>query len=383
MKVWHKENLSSEIFLSFIDEFSEAVIVFDPETCEVIYGNNKAYEIFSNGLNLDEVFEKDEYMNFLKLIKDCHSAEHSRIIGFKRFDGSMGLLSFDVFPMLYEESRIVFCRFKDITESIIKKEERRRRNAHLIFKDKMRSFELVTSSITHEINNICNFMLNNLQILNHVWQDIFPILKDYEKEYGEFLAGGLSSSEIEKAMPRLLLAVIDGTNRIRETIDEFKKYVKEGINSQISMVDINEIVRRVVLILSHRIFLYTENFSTNLEKNLPKIKGNFQKLEQVLINLLMNALQSLPDKQRAVKISTGIADSKRIFLEVKDEGVGIPEEVMPHIYEPFFSTKQTEGGTGLGLYLSKAILDEHNAEIVVNSTINKGTTVRVYFPYEL
>jgi len=112
------------------------------------------------------------------------------------------------------------------------------------------------------------------------------------------MIGGISSQEFDKIMPRLILAVSDGANRIRETFEEFKKHVQNGVTSENTMVDINEVVRRVVLILSHTIFLHTENFSMQLQDNLPKINGNVQKLEQVVINLLMNALQSLPDRKK-------------------------------------------------------------------------------------
>ncbi len=380
MKIFQK-SLSTGIFLKFVEHFLEPLVVFESETFDILYANQNAYNLFGEQLDLSRVFEKNEYMNFINLIKDCQGLEYSGTINFIKPDGARGLLSFDIFPILYEDDRVTFCRFRDITEELTKKGDIKENKAQLIFKNKVRAFNLITSSVAHEINNICNVMLNNLQLTYNAWQDIFSIIKEYEEEYGEFMIGGISSQEFDKIMPRLILAVSDGANRIRETFEEFKKHVQNGVTSENTMVDINEVVRRVVLILSHTIFLHTENFSMQLQDNLPKINGNVQKLEQVVINLLMNALQSLPDRKKAVSILTSFqSDKKRIYLEIKDEGRGISEEDMHHIYKPFFSTKHASGGTGLGLYLSRAIVEEHNGDIIIESEKAVGTQVKVYLP---
>ncbi len=205
----------------------------------------------------------------------------------------------------------------------------------MILQDKLKSVDLVTSSISHEINNICNFMVNNLRITLQAWQDVFNLIKEYENDNGEFLLGGISSSEIDKIIPRLVLSIIEGINRISDTIDDFRKYIKEGLKSEFTIIDINEIIKRVITILNHHIFIHTENFNLALAERLPKIKGNAQKLEQVIINLLMNALQSLPDRKKGVFLSTGLAYG-RIYIEIKDEGIGISKDIMPYIFEPFF-----------------------------------------------
>lgn len=382
MKIFQKETQLGEIFLKFIDIYSESAIVFEPERYEILYMNQKAKDFLEGNPDLSTFFQEDEYLNFIKLIKDCHKVEENRVISFKRNDNKKGVLLFSLYPVAYDDYRTVCFTFKDITEKINKKEEKRRKNAQLILQDKLKSVDLVTSSISHEINNICNFMVNNLKITFQAWNDIFTIIKEYEDENGEFLIGGISSSEIDKVIPRLMISIIDGINRISDTIDDFRKYVKEGLNSETAVIDINEVVRRVVTILNHHIFIYTENFNFNFTEGLPKIKGNMQKLEQLIINLLMNALQSLPNRQRGVFISTGMTSDK-VYIEINDEGVGIPKNIMPHIYEPFFSTKYSSGGSGLGLYLSKSIIEDFGGEINIQSEENRGTKVTIYLPYVL
>lgn len=379
MKIFHREAQLGEIFLKFIDSYSEPLMLFDPERMEIIYMNQPAKDFLGDHSELSEFFEEQEYKNFIKLIHDCHSIEDQRVMSYRKNDGSKGVLLFSLYPVAYEDQRIVFFKFNDITEKIKKKEEKRRRNAQLILQDKLKSIDLVTSSISHEINNICNFMVNNLRITLQAWQDVFNLVKDYEKENGEFLLGGISSTEIEKIIPRLMLSIMDGIRRISDTIDDFRKYIKEGLKSESSSIDVNEVIKRVVTILNHHIFMHTENFILNLQEGLPEIRGNTQKLEQVIINLLMNALQALPDRTKGIFMSTGIKGD-RIYIEIRDEGIGIPDDIMPYIFEPFFSTKYSSGGSGLGLYLSKSIIEEFGGEITIKSEENTGTQIIIYLP---
>ncbi|MEN2995222.1 MAG: ATP-binding protein [Thermodesulfovibrio sp.] len=382
MKIFQGEKQLGEVILKFIDTYSDPVVIFESDRLEILYMNKKAKEFLGEDVDLSIFFQEDEYLNLLKLIKDCYKVEENRVVSFKRNEDKKGILLFSLYPIAYDEERLVCFVFKDITEKISKKEERRRKNAQLIIQHKLKSIDLITSSIAHEINNICNFMVNNLQIFSQVWKDVFTIIKEYQDENGEFLVGGIPSSELDKVIPKVTISVIEGINRISDSIANFRKYIKEGLKSETAIIDINEVVKRVIRILQHHIFTYTEKFSFNLTEDLPKIKGNIQKLEHVIINLLMNALQALPNKQKGVSISTGI-DSDKIYVEIQDEGIGIPKTIMPYICEPFFSTKHSCGGSGLGLYLSKSIVEELGGEIIIHSEENKGTKVIIYLPYVL
>lgn len=381
MKIFLTENTITEVLLKFIESYSSPLIVFDPERYEIIYTNEKAKDFLGDAKALSWLFQEDEYLNFIKLIKDCYSIEEKRVITYQKNDDTKGVLLFNLYPIPNEEQRLVVLTFQEITEKIKQKEERRKKNAQLILQDKLKSVDLVTSSISHEINNICNFMVNNLKIVFQTWNDVFKLIREHESENNEFLLGGIPSSEVNKVVPRLMMSLIDGINRISDTIDDFKKYIREGLKSELSMINVNEVIKRVISILNHHIFLYTENFNIHLLDSIPEVKGNLQKLEQVIINLLTNALQSLPDRHKGVSVCTGIEGNK-VIIEIKDEGIGIPRNIMPHIFEPFFSTKYSTGGSGLGLYLSKSIIEEFGGEILINSEENKGTTVKIYLPYE-
>ena len=125
----------------------------------------------------------------------------------------------------------------------------------------------------------------------------------------------------------------------------------------------------------------TARFTLDLDSSLPRVTGNFQQLEQVVINLLTNACQALPDRDRGVAVATRFhAASARLSLEVRDEGVGIPTKNLAHVMDPFFTTKQSKGGTGLGLSISYNIVKNHGGDLAIASLPGTGTTVTVSLP---
>jgi signal transduction histidine kinase len=133
--------------------------------------------------------------------------------------------------------------------------------------------------------------------------------------------------------------------------------------------------------LNNQINKYTEKFYLDFGKDLPPVKGSAQKLEQVIINLIMNSLQALPNKKCGIWISTSSnKDSGCVIISIKDEGCGMSRKVLESIMEPFFSTKLNTGGTGLGLYISQSIVKEHRGSMEFESEHAKGTTVVIKLP---
>ncbi|MCK4751310.1 MAG: hypothetical protein KAT15_29835, partial [Bacteroidales bacterium] len=124
-----------------------------------------------------------------------------------------------------------------------------------------------------------------------------------------------------------------------------------------------------------------KRFSCQYTKDLPKIKGNFHQIEQVIINLVTNACQALENKEQGITIqTTQDKDSGWITVTVQDEGVGIPEENILQIIDPFFTTKRDIGGTGLGLSVSYRIVKNHGGELIFPSKPGKGTVAILKLP---
>ena len=111
------------------------------------------------------------------------------------------------------------------------------------------------------------------------------------------------------------------------------------------------------------------------------VRGCAQQLEQVMVNLLTNALQALPDRTRGIQVSTRVnGESGMVEVRVRDEGVGISAEVKKRLCEPFFSTKHEVGGLGLGLSISASIIQDHNGTLDFTSEVGKGTVARILLP---
>jgi polar amino acid transport system substrate-binding protein len=142
----------------------------------------------------------------------------------------------------------------------------------------------------------------------------------------------------------------------------------------------NDVVTAAVWLLSYEIRKSTRSITVATSDNAI-VKGNPQRLEQVVVNLIQNACQSLPDRSKGISIKT-FHDKQRneVVVSIVDEGVGIKPEHMDHIFEPLFTTKPDMGGTGLGLSVCVSIVKEHGGRLEFESEPGKGTEVRLALP---
>jgi len=251
----------------------------------------------------------------------------------------------------------------------------------LIHANKMTALGTLASGIAHEINNPNSFILSNINLFSKLWKDIIKILEaDYIDKTG-YLIGGLPVSEVRELMPGLLAGITDGSVRINNIVGDLKDFSRPDKNGTHIDVNINKVVTGSMSIIGNQVTKYTDNFNVSCQDNLPLISGNSQQIGQVVINLIMNALQSLVNKICGVWVDTFFnKDENCIVLQVKDEGAGMSKEVLDRITEPFFTTKLESGGTGLGLSISYAIIGEHNGTMEFASEPGKGTTVTVKLP---
>jgi signal transduction histidine kinase len=260
-------------------------------------------------------------------------------------------------------------------------EEARLRQEQLFRAAKMVSLGTLVSGVAHEINNPVTSALLNTQTLRKVWDGVLPILDERSQKEGDFRVGGMTYKEIRERMPMLLSHIEDGTRRVRDIVTDLKDFARETPSERSDDIDVNEVVLKAVGLVSNLIKKSTNDFSVDYTPNPPAFKGNAQRIEQVIINLVMNACQALSDSERAVRVRTGRdPDEACVFVEVQDEGVGVPPQVMQRLKDPFFTTKRDTGGTGLGLAISDRIVRDHEGRMTFISEQGRGTTVRVYFP---
>jgi PAS domain S-box-containing protein len=272
---------------------------------------------------------------------------------------------------------------RDISERKKAEEQANLHQQQLMQASKMVALGTLVSGVAHEVNNPNNFIMLNSPILNEAWDNAMPILEKYYEENGDFILGGMKFTEMRENIPTLFSGISDGAKRIKHIVDELKNYVRDNTADLNQSVDINEVLKSTVSLLSNMIKNSTNRFSIEYGNNLPSVKGNFQRLEQVMINLVQNACQALPDAQKGIFVSIKFDKEKSdIVVNIRDEGTGIPPETLHHITDPFFTTKHDSGGVGLGLSISLKIIEEHGGRMHFDSEIGAGTTIEIILPID-
>jgi PAS domain S-box-containing protein len=268
---------------------------------------------------------------------------------------------------------------RDITDRKQAVQKEKQHTEQLQQADKMASLGVLVSGVAHEINNPNNFISLNTPILKSAWESAMPVLEEYYKNNSSFEMGGVSYEDMKDMMPELFEGLEDGTTRIASIVNDLKNYARKDVSNYEFSVDVNQVVNNAVNLLNNQLKNGTKNFSIELMESPVFIKGNSQKLEQVVVNLLQNGCNALMSKDRSLSIDIK-EDDGFCLIKVIDEGVGIPKEYMGQLTDPFFTTRRSSGGTGLGLSVSAGIIKEHGGELTFESEVDKGTTVIVKLP---
>ncbi len=270
----------------------------------------------------------------------------------------------------------------DITTRKLREQKDLLRQQRLNQAEKLVALGTLVSGVAHEINNPNNFIKLNIPLLQNAWADALVHLDLAAEHKGNFMLAGIEYSEMREEIPQLLKDVEEGSLRIQNIVHELGNFARGSADDSRQQVNINTILRSSLVLLQNAIKNSTIHFSVNYHEPLPRVLGNPQRLEQVIINLIQNACQALQSRERAIRIWTDWNESKHLVeLHIEDEGLGISPEIMTQITDPFFTTKRDTGGTGLGLSISSNIINEHGGSLDFYSEQFKGTHVTVSLPY--
>jgi len=391
---FHMENelrQSQERFHTLFQQNFDALVLFHHQTFDIIEINPAAESLFQYSKeelsrNFEKVFfEPFQFQLFQQeLSRFDFSGQDSFFLDrclMKQANHNQIICSIKVKMITFLGHQVYYCSFRNITQKVKIEEESRYLQSQLIFTNKMVSIGTLASGIAHEINNPNNFIMSNTQIIQQVWEDAMQILQEYREGNPDFTLGGLPFSEVIEVMPQLLHATFEGTRRIKNIIDNLKELSQPREEGHGDWVDINRVLDFAINILQNQIKKYTDFFNYKPGENIPRFKGNTQQLEQVIINLLQNALQSLPDRSHAIEMTSAFKEENgQIEICIADQGVGMNKKVLTRIMEPFFTTKKEQGGTGLGLYISYSIIKAHNGELTFTSLPGQGTIAIIHIP---
>jgi signal transduction histidine kinase len=249
---------------------------------------------------------------------------------------------------------------RDETQSVVEAfnkmiSELEKRQDQLVQAQKLSSLGILTSGIAHQLNNPLNNISTSCQIVQEEISD--------------------GNSEFIK---KLLNNIDQEVDRARDIVKGLLEFSREREFQQ-SLVNLENLVIRTTRLITSQLPAGVEIF-TEIPEELD-IYVDAQKLQEVLLNLLLNASQAMPNEVGRITVTA--AEDKRtkeVEIMIKDSGCGIPDENLPHIFDPFFSTKEVGYGTGLGLSVAHGIIEQHNGTLSVESRVGEGTVFTIRLP---
>jgi two-component system, NtrC family, sensor kinase len=286
--------------------------------------------------------------------------------------------------------------------------ELKKTQAQLIQKEKMASLGQLAAGIAHEINNPVNFISGNISMAADYARDLVRLIKLYRHYYPQPVAEIVGELEkiqpefIADDYPKLLNSMKEGTSRISEIVLSFRNFSRLG-QEKCKPVDIHEAIDNTLVILQHRLKGANNIGEIEVSKyysKLPKVTCYASELNQVFMNLLINAIDAVESQpySRKITISTSVSSdsepalynrnsklptqkSQSVMILIADNGCGICEEVRHRIFDPFFTTKPVGRGTGLGLAISHDIIvEKHGGKISCISAPGGGTEFILQIP---
>ncbi len=357
--------------------FYASVQVVDEEI-EILdqFGNFKAY--FNNQSEFDSDYLKsimkgDDWPIFLQNI--TLSIEHKKITrNDYRFilNDNKKWFEIIIFPKGKNQVELIF-----IENTNRKNAEEQERD--LLELDKNASLKSLVSSIAHEINNPNHNIMQNISLLEDGWDDIIAALDEYAEIEGDFNIKNVKYSKVRDYLSVLMSKILKSSRQIKELLDDLRNFSQKSQDYMSDQVNLNYLVEKTINLIKQPIQNATENFKIMYSTNMVTVLGNFNQLQQVLLNLIYNSINALETHSQEIKVFTFYnKEEKFVGIGVSDQGKGIEQEKMNNIFNHFYNIKS--GGSGLGLPVSKEIIDKHNGKIKIKPNFGKGTTVTFQLP---
>ncbi len=324
------------------------------ESATAIYGFNKEEMLMTSFLNFFKENHREEYASEIKSSNIINKAKHLRR------DGQIIYVNIRISSSEYAGQEVLLVTTSDITKRLTAEQQ-------LIQASKMATLGEMATGVAHELN----------QPLSVIKTSSSFIIKKVRKNE-------TIQEEILKTMAEEIDSHVDRASKIINHMREFGR--KSDVKKEPVLV--NEPLEKALEIFRQQLKLREINIVKELEKDLPPILADPNRLEQVFINLLINARDAIEEKSgktdqvyvtKEIFLGTSLKNGM-VNVEVKDTGSGIPKPILDKIFEPFFTTKNVGKGTGLGLSISYSILQDYGGRIKVETTEGEGSTFIIQFP---
>jgi len=353
-------------FLSnLIHSAVDCVIAADKKGKILIY-NDSAAEVFGytveealNSLNIRDVYPDD---NARGVMHKLRSEEYGGKGKLKTYHTEVLAKNGERIPIslyaaiVYEDNREVATIgfFHDLRDRLRINAELEKTQLQLLQSEKMASLGKLAAGVAHQINNplggitlYAKLALEEYELEEGVRQDLGRILKDAE--------------------------------RCRDTVKELLEFTRQT-RHLMRPHDINEVISRTLFLLENQSLFQNIEIEKNFGDSLPPVQADIQQLNHLFMNIILNAAQAMDGKGQLRLETFKVAAKDEIGIEISDTGPGIPEEVIPHIFDPFYTTKEEGKGTGLGLSLAYGIVENHGGRITVRNKSGGGAAFNISLP---
>lgn len=257
----------------------------------------------------------------------------------------------------------------------------------LVQSEKLASIGQLAAGVAHEINNPIGYVYSNIGALENYIDDLFAMLSAYEvmethlpetaRQQLQALKKEHDVGFLREDLPQLIEESKEGITRVKKIVQDLKDFSHVDSAAEWQIADLHKGIDSTLNIVNNEI-----KYRADVVKEygvLPEIECMPSQINQVVMNLAVNAAHAMGEKRGTITVRTGVAGDN-VWIEVADNGSGIPEEIRQKIFDPFFTTKPVGKGTGLGLSLSYGIIQNHHGTIEVRSEVGKGTVFRVTLP---
>ena len=256
--------------------------------------------------------------------------------------------------------------------------------SQLVHSEKMASLGRLVAGIAHELNNPVNYIYGNLRPLERYAQYLEQTSGAQDPP---IFQNGMTRPEVFADLHEIIQTLREGAHRMQKIVQDLRLFSHAssvtGTDAEKEDFDLYAGIEKTMALVSHLVPENVQIVREDPSLELPMLPGRYGQLNQVLMNLVVNALQAFPQQQKncevkiAVQLEDAPEDGKRLAITVSDNGPGIAPHIREHIFEPFFTTKSEGEGTGLGLAISHSIVQTLHGEIYLDSVVGRGTSFTV------
>jgi len=237
------------------------------------------------------------------------------------------------------------------------------------------------SGIAHEINNPNNLISLSTDLLKEIWSEVIEFIGSQGIPEDKLLIHGNDLDSLNQNIRNLLDNILYSSDRINRTISAIRDFVRIDSSENMTECSIPSIVKSSLLLCDDLIKKHTDEFIVHYASDIPRTKAYLRMLQQTIVNIVKNACEALTDRTQKITLSVVYQkETNSISINISDEGHGIAPENMDQIYNPFFTTRRSNGHLGLGLSITQAIIHKHNGSISISSEHGYGTSVTLKLP---